>query len=234
MIGLLLLAACKVELFASLPEAEANEVVALLLQDGLSASKSEAKDGSSAISVEELEFPRAVAVLKQHGLPRKKFQTISDVFQQSGLVSSPVQERARFLWALGQELSSTVSQIDGVLTARVQVVLPDNDVMKRDPTPSSASVFVRYSVHSQAEQLVPQIKSLVANSVEGLTYERVSMVMVAVEPEPLPIESRHPVRKDQLQMAVGLGLLIVVALAFYVFRSRISSLFRHTTQSVKR
>lgn len=231
---MLLLTGCKVELFANLPEVEANEVVSILLQAGVSASKSGAKDGVSAVSVEETEFPRAVAILKQHGLPRKQFQTIGDVFQQSGLVVSPIQERARFLWALGQELSSTVSQIDGVLTARVQVVLPDNDIMRRDPSPSSASVFVRYSAHSQAERLVPQIKLLVANSIEGLTYERVSVVMVPVEPEPLPVELSAPGQKNELPITIGGGLLAIVAFILYLFRHRLSILLRRIAEPVER
>ena len=226
LLSLLLLTGCKVELFAGVPESEANEIVSVLLQSGVSAAKAGLKDGMDSISVEQDDFPRAVGVLKQRGLPRKQFQTIGDVFQQNGLVVSPMQERARFLWALGQELSSTISQIDGVLTARVQVVLPDNDIMRREPSPSSASVFVRHSLASPAAKLVPQIKALVANSVEGLTYDKVSVVLVAVEPEELSFASAPADKGVPLGPAVGAGMLAFAGLGLVLFRHRLAALLR--------
>ncbi len=226
---MLLLTACKSELFSSLPEGEANEVIGILLQAGIPAAKSSTKDGLSTVVVEENEFSRAVAILKQHGLPRKQFQTIGEVFQQTGLVSSPMQERARFLWALGQELSSTISQIDGVLTARVQVVLPDNDMMRREPSPSSASVFIRHDAQSQAAKLVPQIKALVAGSVEGLTYDKVSVVLVAVEPQDLPPTVSVDNATAQLQPILGIGVVAGLGICLVLFRARLLALFRRPT-----
>jgi len=226
--SLLLLAGCKTELFASLPENEANEVVGLLMEAGMPASKV-TKDGGSAIMVEERDFARAVALLKQHGLPRKQFQNIGEVFQQNGLVSSPMQERARFLWALGQELSSTISQIDGVLTARVQVVLPDNDLMRREPSPSSASVFIRHDARSQAAKLVPQIKALVAGSVEGLSYDKVSVILVPVDAQALPPVSTVESPINQLGALVGAGVLAALGLSAYLGRRRLFALFRQAS-----
>lgn len=226
--GLLLLGACKAELFASLPEGEANEVVGILLQAGMSASKSANKEGASAVMVEEKDFARAVALLRQHGHPRKQFQTIGEVFQQSGLVSSPMQERARFLWALGQELSSTISQIDGVLTARVQVVLPDNDLMRRDPSPSSASVFIRHDSRSQAARLVPQIKALVAGSVEGLAYDKVSVILVSVDAVELPPATAVDAPAAQFAPLLGAGAVALLGIGAYLGRHRLSALLRQT------
>ena len=226
---LLLLTGCKVELFAALPESEANDVVGMLLQAGIPASKAALKEGAATVSVEEGDFSRAVALLKQHGLPRKQFQTMGDVFQQNGLVSSPTQERARMLWALGQELSSTISQIDGVLTARVQVVLPDNDMMRREPSPSSASVFIRHSQGSQAAKLVPQIKSLVAGSVEGLAYDKVSVVLVAVERQDLPPAIIPDNSREQLAAMLGIVLVGIAGTVLFVLRHRITALVRRTS-----
>lgn len=187
LLALLLLAGCKTELLTSLAESDANEILALLQTNGLAAAKSRQKDGLDTLSVEQTQFARAVALLRDAGLPRKSFQSMGDVFQSTGLVASPMQERARFIWALGQELSRTISDIDGVITARVQVVLPNNDLLNRDPTPSSASVFVRYDSRSTVDRLVPQIKQLVANSVEGLSYDKVSVVLVpAAAASPMP------------------------------------------------
>jgi len=186
LLAILLLSACQSELYNGVPEQEANEMMALLLHEGLSVTKVRAKDGTDTITV----------------------------FQPSGLIASPMQEQARYLWALGQELSKTVSQIDGVLTARVQVVLPDNDLMKRAPTPSSASVFIRYDDASQVSGLVPQIKALVANSVQGLTYDKVSVVMVPVPhaaAQDLPAPSPEPVWQNPAVVG-SMAAMILLAL----------------------
>ena len=216
--ALLLLAGCQAELFSSLPEAEANDMVAILLQNGLSASKNRAKDGTDTVLVEKDQFAQAVDLLHTRGYPRHRFSSMGDVFQPSGLVASPMQEQARFLWALGQELSATVSEIDGVLTARVQVVLPDNDLLKRDPTPSSASVFIRYDDQSAVSTLVPQIKSLVANSVQGLSYDKVSVVLVPVRHVQPPEPPRETARLDGSAGSAQVGNTTAASLGLAVRR----------------
>jgi type III secretion protein J len=225
----LLLSACQSDLYGGLNEDDANEMLAILIHDGLAAAKVRAKDGSTSIFIDQAQFATAVDVLKAHGLPRTKFATINDVFQPSGLIASPMQEQARYIWAIGQELSKTVSQIDGVLTARVQVVLPDNDLMKREVTPSSASVFIRYDEGSQASALVSQIKSLVANSVQGLTYDKVSVTLVPVPhvaPPPVP----PPAPAWQAPAASAAAVALLLALAWW-FRGAIGGLLARTRPS---
>ncbi|WP_131115251.1 type III secretion system inner membrane ring lipoprotein SctJ [Lichenihabitans psoromatis] len=225
---MLLLSACQTELYTAVPEQEANEMLALLLRGGVSASKVQAKDGSDTLMVEQTQFAAAVDMLHTGGYPRAKFSTINDVFQPSGLIASPVQEQARFIWALGQELSRTVSQIDGVLTARVQVVLPDNDLLKREPTPSSASVFIRYDEASRVASLVSQIKMLVANSVQGLNYDKVSVVLVPVPHVDLPVRLATPTPDWQGPALIGGSVVAVLVASLLLFRRRLLALLATT------
>ncbi len=224
-----LLSGCQTELYTALPEQEANEMLAILLRSGLNVEKAQAKDGTDTIVVEQKQFANAVEVLRSRGYPREHFSTINDVFQPSGLITSPIQEQARFLWALGQELSRTVSQIDGVLTARVQVVLPDNDLLKRDPTPSSASVFVRYDESSQVTSLVSQIKMLVANSVQGLNYDKVSVVLVPVPHVEAPARVAVSSTPDwQVPGLIGGGAIVIMSALLLMFRRWIGALIART------
>lgn len=185
------LAGCKTDLYTKLPEREANEMLALLLNRGIDASRVANKDGASTIQVEERQVAAAIDLLKGEGLPRQSFKNLGEVFKSSGLVASPTEERARYVYALSEELSRTVSDIDGVLSARVHVVLPKNDLLRQDSTPSSASVFIRHDSHAKLAALLPQIKLLVANSIEGLSYDKVSVIFLPVEraearPSPAP------------------------------------------------
>ncbi|MCA6116463.1 type III secretion inner membrane ring lipoprotein SctJ [Bradyrhizobium sp. WSM 1738] len=175
------LAGCQTELYSKLDEREANDMIALLHKYGIAAERSFAKDGTSQISVEERQLPQAIELLKANGLPRRTFTNMGEVFKSSGLISSPTEERARFIYALSEELSRTISDIDGVLSARIHVVLPKNDLLRQDATPSSASVFIRHDARAPLKSLLPHVKMLVANSIEGLSYEKVSVVLVPVE-----------------------------------------------------
>ena len=196
LLGLLVLAACKTQLNAGLTERQANEETALLLRAGIPASRDvDPKTGMLTVWVEQSRFADAVDLLRAHGLPQQHFDTIADVFKGNGLIVSPGEERARMVYALGEELSHTISDIDGVLTARVQIVIPDNDPLQRDVAPASASVFVRYKPGSQVDALVPQIKMLVAGGVSGLPYDKVSVVLV---PATLPQAQAQPMEMEEV------------------------------------
>lgn len=178
-----LLAACAgQDVYANLQEAEANDMVAVLMNAGIQADKKIGEKENWSISVASGDFARAVEVLRANGLPREKFETLGTVFKKEGFTSSPLAEHARLIYGLSQELSNTISQIDGVVQARVHLTLPEADPLSRVVQPSSASVFVKYREGFNLRSQTAALKTLVTNSVEGLTYDRVSVVMVQAEP----------------------------------------------------
>jgi type III secretion protein J len=177
----LLLSACEAELYNNLDQRQANEMVATLQQHGIPAQRTAVKGGQYTVVVDKARFADSIAVLKEAGLPKQEFQTMGQIFKKDGLVSSPMQERAQMIFALSQELSRTVSEIDGVLSARVHLVLPENDPLRQQLVPSSASVFIRHRSNAPVGTLVPQVKMLVANGVAGLSYDKVSVILVPVD-----------------------------------------------------
>ncbi|MDR9750844.1 type III secretion inner membrane ring lipoprotein SctJ [Pseudomonas sp. SZMC_28357] len=205
-IGLLvlicLLQGCDMDLYTNLSEREANAMVAVLLREGIPAARKVQADGQLKVVVDEQRFPEAMALLDSAGLPQQAFANMGQVFKGNGLVASPVQERAQMIYALSEELSHSVSQIDGIVSARVHVVLPDNDLLKRVISPSSASVLVRYEPSTDINQLIPQIKTLVANGISGLSYEGVSVTAVKAA-----TSSSQANRQPALASFMGLWLL---------------------------
>ena len=181
------LAGCKTELYTDLDQKQANEIISALFRQGIPAERLALKGGKYIINVDESRFAEAVNILNENGLPRQQFATMNDVFKKDSLVSSPVQERAQMIYALSQELARTISDIDGVLSARVHLVLPENDPLRQHLVPSSASVFIRHQANVAVSDLVPQVKVLVANGVAGLSYDKVSVVLVPVEARDKPI-----------------------------------------------
>lgn len=161
-------------LYSRLDEREANEMLAVLLSNGVDARKVGLGE-SLEIQTARRDLPKAIALLSEQGYPRQEFQSLGDVFKREGFVSSPLEERARLLYALSQELSKTLSTIDGVVTARVHLAIPEQRVLSDEIKPSSASVFVKYKPGSAVAEQAAQIKALVVNSIEGLPYDNVTV-----------------------------------------------------------
>lgn len=213
---------CQKELYNNLSEQDVNEMMVALLERGVDASKNTADNGKSwSLSVDEAEIVRAMEVLRARGLPHAKYEDLGNLFKKDGLVSTPTEERVRFIYGLSQELSDTLSKIDGVVVARVQIVLPNNDPLASQAKPSSASVFIKYRPDSDAAALVPQIKALVVHSVEGLTYEGVSVTAVPADPLDL---SRIPKKRFYaLPVAVAILLALVLPVLWWLCRNDASN-----------
>ena len=189
--GMIVLTGCaKVELYSQLDEQQANEMMAILLADGVSCSKAPGEEGTWNLQVSQSDFSRSVNRLREKGFPKARYMGMGDIFKKSGLVSSPTEERIRFMHALSQELSQTISQIDGVLSARVHIVLPNNNPFGDTIQPSSASVFVKHQPGANLNVQIPEITRLVVGSIEGLEYDAVSTVLFAAEDvQPLAADS---------------------------------------------
>lgn len=157
-------------LYSDLNEQQANEVEAALLGKGLSAIKSRAeKGGGWAISVARKDIPAAMATLSNQGLPRWENPSMGEIFKKEGFVSSPTEERARYLHALSQELATTLMHIDGVVTARVHVALPEKHVLQNNVDSASVSVVIIQQPGVDLSGYETDIKAIVTDGVEGLS-----------------------------------------------------------------
>ena len=183
-LGGILLAGCEreVALHSQLEERQANLVMAALLDGGISCHKTSGDEGMWNVMIPESRFAEAANLLERKGLPRRAYQGVAEVFKKTGMVSSPSEERIRFMDALAQDLSRTISGIDGVVDARVHVVLPENDPFAKNTLPSSAAVAIRSRWNADITDLVPSIKNLVKNSIEGLKYEKIAVTVFKDSP----------------------------------------------------
>jgi len=218
------LAACgsNVTLFSASTEGEANEVLSVLLDAGIRAEKLTGKEGV-AVLVDAKQVARALDILRSQGLPRERFDGMGQIFRKEGLVSSPLEERARYIYALSQELTNTLSQMDGVLAARVHVVLPERGGVGETATPSTAAVFLKHQIGYTLDALQPQIRKLVTHAIPGLTEDRVSIVLVSAQPsarasdQPFAMASLMgfqvaPGSASGLGVMLGVLVLLVIAL----------------------
>ncbi|CAE6819826.1 type III secretion system inner membrane ring lipoprotein SctJ [Paraburkholderia haematera] len=180
---LLFLVGCRTSLFEGLDEDQANRIVAALSHHGINGYKERNADRTWNISVDDADAVVATELASAYALPRGGHANLGDLFSRQGLISSPEEDRVRYVYGLSQELSETLEKMDGVLLARVHIVLPQKDPM--DPaqdTLPSASVMMRYRSDYNLELMRDKIRALVAGSVEGLTPARVSLTMLPVTP----------------------------------------------------
>ncbi|UQZ90987.1 EscJ/YscJ/HrcJ family type III secretion inner membrane ring protein [Deltaproteobacteria bacterium Smac51] len=219
---MLMLTGCQVELYHGLTEGEANLMLAALLERGVPADKAAAGKNGYTISVPEEDVPRSLEILKVQGLPRENFQSLGQVFSGGGMVSSPVEEQSRLAFALSQELADTFSRIDGVLTSRAHVVLPQYDAASGRSTPPSAAVFLRHTPDSPVVSMIPKIKETSAKAVPGLDYEKVSVMLVPVREDVIPPAggSAGFVEKHRLSIIIGAAVLAALALAAVILRRK--------------
>ena len=176
----LALVACQTELYDGLDQREANGMVAALARAGIEASREEVEPGNFRVMVAEEDFAAAVEALEQVGLPRRSFMSLGDVFPGDGLITSPYEQRLRTVFALNQEIAQTVTMIDGVVDARVHVVLPELDLRGQPLTRPSASIVVQHRPGVDVDDLGARIRLMVANAVQGLTYREVAVAFFPV------------------------------------------------------
>ena len=218
----LLLAGCQQELYMDLTESSANEMIAALANAGISASKSEVPDHGWELLVDGSSVPTALNALKAVGLPRQATQNLGEIFRKQGLVSTPAEERIRYIYGAEQELERTLLDVNGVIVAHVHVVIPENDPLSDKIKPSSASVYVKYRPGIDLKMMAPMVKDLVAHSIEGLSYDNVSLFLQAAPPKenerPPSLLQGGPLAGALSLVALLLLLSTVVAVAVLILR----------------
>jgi len=218
-IALLLLLACtlvgcKVSVHSRAAETSANEVLSALLDAGIDADKVAIDEKSFDVEVAQSDLARALAVLRATGLPRETSENLGQLFKREGLVSTPVEERVRYIYGVSQELEKTLGRIDGVVQARVHIVIPANDPLSEIKRFSSASVFIKCRPPVDPTAMGPLVRTLVMRAIEGLEDDRVSVAFVTAEPTSATAGVRlvHWIgMKVPAESLLGLNVFLVLA-----------------------
>ncbi|MBS7458776.1 type III secretion system inner membrane ring lipoprotein SctJ [Coralloluteibacterium stylophorae] len=182
MLCLALVACGRATLYSDLSEQQANEIVAALQHAGVGADKqvSDRKGAGWEVRVASGEFPRAMDVLAAEGLPREQFASLGELFRKEGFASSALEEKARYMHGVSQDLANTLSRIDGVVTARVHIALPERDPLGGTELEPSASVVLFEQEGANLRERETSIKGIVKDGVEGL--RDINNVTVAIFP----------------------------------------------------
>ncbi len=231
MLCLAALAACKQPIYTQLSEAEANDVLLTLIKGGVDAQKRAGEEGTFSVLVPEAEIATAIELLRADAQPSEHYSNLGEVFARNSLVSSPTEERIRFIYGLQQELAKTLSQIDGVLVARVHIVVPASDPFQAAAEPSSASVFLKHRADINMQLVVPAVKDLVVRSVEGLSADGVSVSLFPARATITP-PAQVPVTRffGALVASSSVLTLWIVFIVPWIFVALLTVMLLHATR----
>jgi flagellar M-ring protein FliF len=160
-------------LYGRLSESESAKVLAAL-DDAKVPYKIGAGGGSILVPSDKVYLMRMQ--LAGRGIPRGEGVGF-EIFDKQNFGISDFVQRANYIRAVQGELARTIGQLDEIESARVMIVLPENRLLLDKDKHPTASVFVR--VRGNAPLGPPSINSirfLVANAVEGLKPNHVSVV----------------------------------------------------------
>jgi flagellar M-ring protein FliF len=160
-------------LYGKLDEAEAAKVLAAL-DDAKVPYKVSSTKGTISVPADKVHVMRMQLAAK--GIPRGEGVGF-EIFDKPNFGISDFIQRANYLRAVQGELARTIGQVDSIETARVMIVMPENRLLVDNQKRPTASVFVRVRGNATLPpQTVNAIRFLVANAVEGLVANNVSVV----------------------------------------------------------
>jgi flagellar M-ring protein FliF len=160
-------------LYAGMPEAEKARVVEALTNSGIQV---QLDPTTGEILVPTSDYHTARMQLAAQGLPAsvpEGYDSISEI----PMGSSRTVENVRLKQSQEIELARSISEIQGLIAARVHLAIPEKSVFARASVPPSASVFVQMEDgRSLSRQQISAIVHLVSSSVPSLPKGEVTVV----------------------------------------------------------
>ncbi len=161
-------------LYGNLSDADAGSVVQSLQTAGI---EYKLDNSSGAIMVPAERVHDARLQLAGQGLPSGKGGGFAMIIKDPGFGASQFMENARYQYALETELAQTISSLQAVQAARVQLALPPQSAFVSDHRSASASVLLQLRAgHRLEPEQVSAIVHLVASSVPELDSDKVTVV----------------------------------------------------------
>jgi flagellar M-ring protein FliF len=160
-------------LYARLGEKDAAAVISYLQSQNI---PNQITAGGTAVMVPSNMVHKLRMDLATKGIPSGDGVGF-EIFDKGQFGLSDFVQRTNYIRALQGELARTISQLQGVRSARVMIVQPENRLLLTEQgVKSTASVFVDVGGGRLDPDQVNSIRNLVANAVQGLAPDQVAVV----------------------------------------------------------
>jgi type III secretory pathway lipoprotein EscJ len=197
-------------------EAEANQIIDVLGENGIRARKNEVGEGDRktfeiVVNGDEEAVAAAIQLMEDHCLGRPE----PPEPEGGAVITSLEVERAREQRRLKMNIESQLRKIPGVTCVDVNFVPPQDRSLALNPYPSTASVLINYKTPNFPVSK-EEIANLVARSVPALQPENVSVVVTAKPLRPLP-NNKAVYDFTRIALVSGIGLATILAFVSVVF-----------------
>src|SRR3954454_22793776 len=161
-------------LATGLDPADTGKVTEALDKEGISY---ELQANGTSVAVEKQSLARARVALAAGGVSTGSAAGGPGVelFDEQKVGASDFQQQVTYQRALEGEIARTISSVDGVPGAQVQLVLPEDDLFADTSTPATAAVLLDGPGDMLGPGAVRGIAQLTASSVKGLKSENVTI-----------------------------------------------------------
>lgn len=203
-------------------EAEANQIIDVLSENGIKAFKDQVGEGERKTFEIKLNgdddlVAEAIQVMEDHCLGQPEPPEV----EGGTVITSMEVERAREQRRMKMNIESQLRSLPGATCVKVNFVPPQDRSVSMNPYPSTAAVTVNYKTQS-FPVTKEEIKGLVARSVPDLKPENVEVVLVAKPLRPLP-DNKLTYNFTRIALVSGIGLATIigfVSIVFYLQKSR--------------
>ncbi len=131
--------------------------------------------GGTRVEVPQDRVYEARMQLAQKGMPTKGVGF--EILDRNTFGLTSFLQKVNYQRALQGEIEKTIMQLEGVEGARVHLVIPEEKLFTEEEKEPTASVVVKLRPETSLREIqVEAIANLVANSVEGLSPERVTIL----------------------------------------------------------
>ncbi len=133
------------------------------------------ENGGTTILVPQNMKDKIKIQLATEGLPKDGY-SILDALNDSSWTMTEAEKKERLKYALQNELSETISNIDGIDDSKVYIDIPQENSFLKDNGQATASVFIKLSrgIPLSSENVLA-IKNLVASSFKNMKVENVTV-----------------------------------------------------------
>lgn len=160
-------------LVSGIEPAQTGEVTAALDEQGI---PYELQANGTTVAVEKASVAKARVALATAGVSAGSSSGVGfELFDEQKLGASDYQQKVTYQRALEGEIERTLSSVDGVTGAQVQLVLPEDELFADSETAATAAVMLENPADTLEEGAVKGIAQLVASSVKNLKTSAVTI-----------------------------------------------------------
>jgi type III secretory pathway lipoprotein EscJ len=197
-------------------EAEANQIIDVLRENGVRAKKEEIGEGERKIfeiwvDGDDDDLGSAIQIMEDHCLGQPE----PPIVESSGIISSVEVEKARENRRMKINIESQLRELPGATCVNVNFVPPQDRALAINPYPATAAVVVNFKTPTFPVNQ-EQIAGIVARSVPDLKPENVSVVQSYKPLRPLP-ENAGNRTFTRIALVTGIGLATILAFISIVF-----------------